>query len=255
MIDTQYKPPTFHMRQALLELLTIVEAHDNGQPGQPHDVKGVHHMTLKAMAKPSYGCLIALEASNSPSGVVWTVAMTHYGLKVAKSLRKGGAVTNDTAINTKRQLRTIQWQVDVNKPDGQAIYETAKQMKADRNESFTAVMNNMINLYKELKEGRVGMLQRLFPQAYTTLLLIARNEIELEHEDSISGLVDELKRHMLSQPVTTSEPTSAPKPLDVPQFSAPTFDDDEIELDVTKDEGAGDKAVQNFLSSVMNLQE
>jgi hypothetical protein len=245
----KFKEPTLNMKTALLDLLSVVMEFDNGKAGFLHDVNGIHHMTLKAMAKPEYGKLILLDASyaDSPTGIVWTVAITGYGLKVAKRLAKTKQVIYDADINSTdkkpRKLKTIQWQVNVNQDEGAAIYKDVKAMKDNPKQSFTRVMNNLFAMHKELKAGQVGLLQALYPEAYATMLMIARNEIEMEREGKLEGLLQSFERHMLNAPQTT--------------FKAANFDlmadDDTVLLDVVKDELAGKRASENFLKSVFAL--
>jgi hypothetical protein len=248
----KFKEPTLNMKTALLDLLSVVMGFDNGKAGILHDVNGVHHMTLKAMAKPEYGKLILLDASyaDSPTGIVWTVAITAYGLRVAKKLAKSVNLemcNNDPNINDDakkkkkpRKLRTIQWQVNINQDSGAAIYKDVKAMKDDRGQSFTRVMNNLFAMHKELKAGQVGLLQALYPEAYATMLLIARNEIEMEGSGELRGLLDEFKRHIHNAPI--------------PAFKAANFDlmadDDTTLIEVTKDLDAGRRASENFLRSL-----
>ena len=243
---SKFKEPTVNMKTALLDLLSVVMAYDNGKAGLPHDVNGVHHMTLKAMTKPEYGKLILLDASysDSPTGIVWTVAITGYGLKVAKRLAKNKSITNDNAVNESvkktRKLRTVNWQVNVNQEVGKRVYEDAKAMKADKAQSFTKTMNNLIAMHKELRVGQVGLLQTLYPEAYATMLLIARNEIEMEGNGELRGLLDEFKRHIHNVPI------SAIKAANFDLLA----DDDTVVLNVVHDELAGKKANENFLRSI-----
>jgi hypothetical protein len=242
----QYKEPTENMKAALLDLLHVVNTYDEGQAGLFHDVRGVHHATLKAMAKKTYGCLIILEASNSPTGIVWAVAITRYGLKIAKQLSKTKSGINATANKSTRNRITINWQVDMTKADGRQVYEDAKAMKRDKKQSFTRTMNQLIQLHKELKAGQVGLLQTLYPEAYSTMLLIAQNEIEMEREDRLGELIGEWKRLMLSQGANL--PHSSFRDRDNSR-------DDETNalLTVKKDEGAGLRSSQNFINSLMAL--
>lgn len=237
----QHKEPTENMKAALLDLLHVVNTYDDGQAGLPHDVRGVHHATLKAMAKKAYGCLIILEASNSPTGIVWTVGITRYGLKVAKQLSKNKTIINDNAINSRRKLQTINWQVDMTKAEGRQVYEDAKTMKRDKKQSFTRTMNQLIQLHKELKAGQVGLLQTLYPEAYATMLLIARNEIEMGREGKVEGLLEEFKRYMLSQGAN------------IARISDFGNDDETILMSVVKDENSAKQSASNFIKSVMAL--
>lgn len=248
MSERKYKEPTCAMKTALLDLLHIVMVYDDGKPGLPHEVRGVHHATLKAMTKKAYGSLILLDVTNSPTGLIWSVIMTRQGLKVAKRLAKEPPCNNDSELMSNkgkpkktRSLRTIQWQVDVNRETGAKIYKDVKAMKEDRSQSFTRTMNLLMELHGELKAGQVALLQKLYPEAYAAMLLIAQNEIEMEREDRIEGLLEELKHHMLSQPA------KLPSNFD--------FDDNEdtLLLSVQKDENAGKNANANFLRSVMAL--
>lgn len=246
----KHKEPTANMKTVLLDLLNVVYEYDNGKAGLPHDVIGIHHMTLKAMAKPDYGKLIILDVSyspDSPTKVIWTVAITAYGLRVAKKMAKSKQVINDVPINANgkkpRSLRTINWQVNVNQKEGRQVYEDAKAMKSDPKQSFTRTMNLLMELHKELKVGQVGLLQKLYPEAYATMLLIARNEIEMEREGDLRGLIEELKHHMVNAPRLPIKAANF-------DFSA---DDDTMLLDVRKDENAGKIASENFLKSIMAL--
>lgn len=246
----QYKEPTENMKAALLDLLHVVNTYDDGKAGLPHDVRGVHHATLKAMAKKEYGCLIILEASNSPTGIVWTVGITRYGLKVAKQLSKNKTIINDTSINARRKLQTINWQVDMTKAEGRQIYEDAKAMKRDKKQSFTRTMNQLIQLHKELKAGQVDLLQTLYPEAYSTMLLIARNEIEMGREGKVEGLLEEFKRYMLSQGANLPHSSGF-----TPRDRDKSLDDEDLGLEVKIDATAGKRANELFLKAVFSLQE
>jgi hypothetical protein len=255
----KHKEPTANMKTVLIDLLNVVYEYDDGKAGLPHDVIGIHHMTLKAMAKPDYGKLILLDvsyAADSPAKVIWTVAITAYGLRAAKKLSKVKEVINDTPINAtakkQRSLRTINWQINVNQKEGRQIYEDAKAMKADPKQSFTRTMNQLMELHKELKAGQVGLLQRLYPDAYATMLLIARNEIELGYESRIGHLLDEFKGYMGNAPRSAVNGATQGATLGLRAMS---YDDDNdtVELDIRKDTQSGLIATKNFLSSMERL--
>jgi hypothetical protein len=256
----KFKEPTLNMKTALLDLLSVVMEYDNGKAGILHDVNGVHHMTLKAMAKPEYGKLILLDASYSasPTGIVWTVAITGYGLKVAKALSKKKSSVNDTEINAgkkkPRNLRTINWQVNVNQETGKQVYEDAKAMKADKAQSFTKTMNNLIAMHKELRVGHVGLLQTLYPEAYATMLLIARNEIEMGHESKVERILEEFQRHMLNTPKNAVNGATSSEP---PAKREKVHDDgtENVEMEITVDVNAGRRANELFLKAVFSLQD
>lgn len=257
-MDSKFKEPTINMKAVLLDLLDVVRAEDNGKAGQWRAVYKTHHMTLKAMAKQTYGCLIQLEVvyADSPSGIIWRVAITRYGLKVAKQIEKQKPRHNDTAINVDkkkpRALRTINWQVNVNQEAGKQIYEDAKAMKADKKQSFTKTMNNLIAMHKELKMGQVGLLQSLYPEAYATLLLIARNEIEMEGSGELRGLIAEFKRHIQNAPQSANIGLNSSVSVGLRVMSRD--DDDGSLIEVKQDTEAGRRASENFLRSLGALQ-
>jgi hypothetical protein len=250
----KFKEPTPNMKTTLLDLLSVVQTYDNGKAGLPHDVTGVHHMTLKAMAKPDYGKLILLDASysTSPTALVWTVAITAYGLRVAKKLAKSKDVIYDTPINASRKLRTINWQVDMTKTEGRQVYEDAKAMKADPKQSFTKTMNQLMKLHKELSVGQVGLLQKLYPEAYTTMLLIARNEIEMESGGDLRGLIDEFKRHILSASQLEPIGVNSGDKLGL-RVLQPNEPMDGLKLEIRRDTTSGKESNRNFLKSVVGL--
>lgn len=260
------KPLTAHMKTTLLDLYTVVLDYDNGVPLHPHDVKDVHHKILRGLDSRK---LILLEASNSPTGIIWTVALTVKGLREAKKLSKDKQGINATDSKPNRKRITIQWQVDMLKSEGRQTYEDAMAMKADKKQSFTKTMNQLIQLHKELKAGQVGLLQTLYPEAYSTMLLIAQTEIEMEREGELRGIIAEFKRLMVSQssatphtgglkPVQPSTQGNAPKVLHTRQIEAPTFDDEDLDeglLEVKVDSGAAMRSTQNFLRSMTALQD
>lgn len=256
-MDSKFKEPTANMKTVLLDLLNVVRTYDAGKAGLPHDVNGVHHMTLKAMAKPEYGKLILLDASysDSPTRVIWTVAITRYGLQVAKKLSKNKSNVNDTEINAgkkkTRSLRTINWQVNVNQDTGKQVYEDAKAMKSDKKQSFTKTMNNLIALHKELKMGQVGLLQTLYPEAYATLLMLARNDIEMEREGKLEGLLEAFERHMLNAPQSANTGLNSGVPMGLRAMSHDN--DDSGLIEVKKDMQSGAIATLNFLASMERL--
>lgn len=279
MGEQKYKEPTCAMKTALLDLLHVVMVYDDGKPGLPHEVRGVHHATLKAMAKKDYGCLIILDVSTCPTGLVWSVIMTRQGLKVAKRLVKEPNCNNDTDINSDknkkrkvRSLRTVQWQVDVNQETGAKIYKDVRAMKEDRSQSFTKTMNTLMELHGELKEGQVALLQKLYPEAYAAMLLIAQTEIEMEREDKLGELIGEWKRLMLSQGANMPTVSDLPQDNGSTQasgglkaigghktFTAPPpiddEDDEDLGLEIVKSKDAGMNATMNFLKSMQALAD
>ncbi len=280
-MDSKFKEPTINMKAVLLDLLDVVRAEDNGKAGQWRAVYKTHHMTLKAMAKQTYGCLIQLEAvyADSPAGIVWRVAITRYGLQVAKKLEKGNRVIHDTDINDDskkkkkpRKLKTIQWQVNVNQDDGLQLYEDVKAMKKNPKQSFTRYMDGLFNMGKELRIGQVDLLQKLFPEAYATMLLITRNEIEMEGSGELRELIEEFKGYMKNQKALqlTDKPVSrVPAPPNGQSsgnsglkgiqgqhvnMTAPPPDDDEdddLELEIKK--STDNTAAKNFIAQMMSL--
>ena len=116
------KTLTPYMKTTLLDLYDVVLRYDGGKPLQAHDVKDVHHKILKGLADDSRK-LIILQASNSPLGIIWTVALTPKGLREAKKLAKDAAVINATVTKPMRKRITIQVQLDEKRhedPEGAA---------------------------------------------------------------------------------------------------------------------------------------
>lgn len=260
------KPLTAHMKTTLLDLYTVILDYDNGEPLHPHDVKDVHHKILRGLDSRK---LILLEASNSPTGIIWTVALTVKGLREAKKLSKDKQGINARDSKPNRKRITIQWQVDMLKSESKQVYEDAMAMKADKKQSFTKTMNQLIQLHKELKAGQVGLLQTLYPEAYSAMLLVAQNEIEMEREGELRGIIAEFKRLMVSQPAKlpsnfdfeasgVSSQGNGLKPIaGAKEVPMPVFDDEEDEdlLTVQTDVNAGKRAGENFLRSLGALNE
>jgi hypothetical protein len=238
-MDGKHKEPTANMKTVLLDLLNVVRTYDDGKAGKPHDVTGIHHMTLKAMAKADYGKLILLDASysNSPIKLIWTVAITRYGLQVAKKLERNGDGINSTGNKSSRKRITIQVQLDESKHA-----ETIKgieAMKGAKGVSYTKFVVQSVALEKELKAGQFDLFKQLYPEAYANILM--------------SEMLQEWKR-FADTPRNTNTGANSSEP---PVQREKVHDDgtDDVDIEITVDANAGKIANQNFLRTTFGLLE
>lgn len=144
--------------------------------------------------------------------------------------------------------------LDISKDNEYALAEQLAEKKAER--LYSATLRNALKLYFSLAEGDTSVLDDLFPFARQEALQRDSGGGSGASKEDITRLEKILasltSNNMLMRP--TQPAGDGPKPMTVPQFDLPRFDDDDddftIELQPVTDTGAA----QNFINSMIALQ-
>jgi len=181
------------------------------------------------------------------------------------------------------------WLDDTKQDENELIgqVETLKQKR-----KFTETIRQGIELITDLRNGNLDVLFKLFPWVQAEFLQYMQvlqwgsagkpengTLTQERRDDNIQEQLDRIEKWLLQTgniPITSpssgalqpgeQRPTgglrpvvsggsSGPKQLNVPQVTAPIFEDDDDDLLVVKkDENAGFEAAQNFINSMLALQ-
>lgn len=164
------------------------------------------------------------------------------------------------------RLRYTFW-LDLHKEDERQIADQVTILKDNR--TFAKTVRDGIRLIVDLQAGKVGVLLELFPFV-RTMLATAQSSVIVQQTDQqwLLEQIEQLFHQSSSQAVlaidtprvtardVTASGGAGPKALNVPKFDLPIFDDDDDDLDtliVHKDSTTN--STQNFLNSLMNLQQ
>lgn len=149
--------------------------------------------------------------------------------------------------------------LDISKPEEEAIADDIELLKNQR--SFSQTIRNGIRLIVDLQSGNTDVLFELFPLMKAKLQ--ASSSSNDDNSGNLSRDIARLESLILRQASNTD--TAIMKPVSngvksiggIKPLAAPVFDDDDdtMLLTVTKHEGAGEQAAQNFLNSIMGLQQ
>jgi hypothetical protein len=118
------------------------------------------------------------------------------------------------------------------------------------------------DLFMGIKDKNFAAFKELFPDLYREIRIQIREELEKESRgDAYKSLLDEIKAlqaklDSLKSLEAGAMPQAGIKSIGIKPIAAPSFDDDDdLILTAKKDEGAGFKANENFLRSMLNLQK
>lgn len=113
-------------------------------------------------------------------------------------------------------------------------------------------------LHESIKRGELSVMKELFPERYEVFRLQMEADIlEGINRDTQRDLLKELRDirskldSLQASGIQVTEGGGLKK-LDVPQFTVPDYDDDD--LIIKQDKNAGQVAANNFLASIKNLQ-
>lgn len=147
------------------------------------------------------------------------------------------------------RLRFPFW-LDMNKPDEHALAELVETLKTKK--LFAKTIRDGIRLVNDLREGRLDVLCELFPWVKEEM----GKGRAVQSTDAIEAQLARLEILMKQGGGTTVDFQSAsnPKPLSVPSFSLPRFedDDDQDTLIITKNYDSSSST--NFVNMMKNLQ-
>lgn len=146
------------------------------------------------------------------------------------------------------RLRQVFW-LDMNKPDEEALAATIEDLKQRR--TFVTTIRDGIRLICDLRRGKLDVLFELFPWVraefleYMQSLQPDKSAAEIRLEQQLARL----ERLLLQQ---VSAP-GGPRPLTLPR---PAADEDDAALvKITKAKVDGKQIAQNFINSMMRLQQ
>jgi len=134
--------------------------------------------------------------------------------------------------------------LDVNRHDEEAIADTIEVLKNDR--TFTSVIRDGIRLVTSLRNGDLSVLLELFPDVKEKLT----HKNTTRQLSAIELLINEMRREA-QQP---KQIIGTIQPLIKPVAPPPIDDDDDLDIVIEKDENSGKNVSNNFLNSIMNLQ-
>jgi len=154
-----------------------------------------------------------------------------------------------------RYRRFFPFQLDINKPDEAEIAVEIENLKRAR--SFSKTVRDGIRLIADLRNGRVAVLQELFPWVLEQQATPPKTSVQREFSTEKSDLKAQLSR--LENLILQQAPPAAPLPktidgADKVSFSAPVYDDLELDLGEVKPLPKGN-GTQNFLNSLQALQQ
>jgi len=161
------------------------------------------------------------------------------------------------------RLRQVFW-LDVNKPDEETLADTINDLKRQR--AFTATVRDGIRLICDLRRGSLDVLFELFPWVRAEFLdymqaCLRRQALQPDTaaaEQRLEQQLARLEQLLLQQASAPAGPRliEALGPLAVPKAVGPVSDEDDAALvTVTKAKVDGAHIAQNFIRSMMALQQ
>ena len=160
------------------------------------------------------------------------------------------------------RIRCNFW-LNLGKPEEEEIADKIEVLKSNR--SFTSVIRDGIRLICDLRDGNLDVLFELFPWVRVEFLKYMEDvqpkpvvgksmDLSPEVEKYLREILDKLDNPPASTGLQSVMGGS--KQLNTPQFAAPEFDDDDDDLlTVQKDTSSGKNIAENFLKSLMSLQQ
>mgnify|MGYP003394866620 FL=1 len=143
------------------------------------------------------------------------------------------------------RLRFPFW-LDMNKPDEHALAELVETLKTKK--LFAKTIRDGIRLVNDLREGRLDVLCELFPWVKEEM----GKGRAIQSTDAIEAQLARLE-FLMKQGREDFQSAAGPKPLSVPSFSLPRFEDDDADtLIITKNYDAS--STTNFVNMMKNLQ-
>jgi hypothetical protein len=156
--------------------------------------------------------------------------------------------------NPKSYRLMYKFWLDMMKPEEEALADMIEKMKSAR--SYASAVRDGLRLINDLRQGNVTVLLELFPFVKTALASGGNDDnggISKADLERLEALIKESQLQPIAPPLAASgglKPLGGLKPI-----APPAYDEDEgMSLVVSKAEGGGDDATQNFLKSMMALQ-
>ncbi len=158
-------------------------------------------------------------------------------------------------MTEKRIRKKFDFQLTISKKDEFELANLIPILRKKR--LYSRTIRDGIRLICDLRDGNMDVLFELFPWVKDKLSAPSRVG-ETPAEKSLRLQLERVEMLLKMQgavPITSS--TDGIKSMDVPQFDAPSFDEDEDEEDVVlelKPASNGKETAQNFIDSMLNLQ-
>lgn len=151
-------------------------------------------------------------------------------------------------LSERFRLRQVFW-LDMNKPDEETLADTIEHLKRQR--TFTSTIRDGIRLICDLRQGKLDVLFELFPWVRAEFLdyMQSLQPDKSAAEQRLEQQLARLEKLLLQQ----AGAPAGPRPMTLPR---PTADEgDTALLTVTKAKVDGRQITQNFINSMMRLQQ
>ena len=157
-------------------------------------------------------------------------------------------------MKDKRTRCQYRFWLDVTKAEEKNLYDQVQALKTAR--SFSTYVRDGLRLMISLSAGETDVLLELFPWVGKELGAghVVEKNASASQMQELQGQVKYLEQLILAiSAVSSSTPVTDPKPMAVPTFSMPQFDEDDgISQLIVAHKGDGSSAY-NFSKSVMSL--
>jgi hypothetical protein len=260
---------TPQMTAALTDLFMAT----GGQVGRFYAVPDAALTTYEALLRYR---LVVLQ--NHEAGLVtrWTAALTDDGRRFF--LEYNQLDESDVSSLPVRESMTLTFNL---RDENEArIYEWLQTVS--KSGTLLSTLHDMITLHAVLESGHIEALLATYPQLADYLQQRINAQVDERDTQQMSQVLSEieamktlLKQQHRGHPapleapapkpiglkpvVPLTPPETAPRQLSVPQFEVPKYDDEEDDSQdlfiITTDVNAGRRANENFLKSVLSLQE
>ena len=155
--------------------------------------------------------------------------------------------------HARRSKRTLRIELDIAKPEELDLYERLRVLKKSR--QYLPTVREAMTLLFSLQDGRIDVLQAMFPDLIEILKREGAEELMDRQSHDLAGKLIDLQAAIEQINANGGSPKSllsGPKEMSVPQFSLPTFDDEEEETVQVRRSTSTD-AGKNFLRSMAAL--
>jgi hypothetical protein len=218
--------------------------------------------------------LIVLQNHEAGLSTRWTAALTDDGRRFFMDYNK----LDEEDAQTLPIRETITLTFNLRDTDDSHLYEQLSTL--GKNGVLFTKLQQLLALESLLEAGDIDALLESYPEL--TEKLREKIDMMIQERDNqqmsqVLSEIEAMKVLLKQQPrthfapvdiappkpnglrpvVPLTPPEVSPRQLTVPQFEAPSYDDEDSEdlFVVQTDEGAGKRANENFLKSVMSLQE
>jgi hypothetical protein len=155
------------------------------------------------------------------------------------------------AANNRYRLRFPFW-LDLKKPEEEALADTIEHLKSDRR--FAATVRDGIRLIVDLRAGQLDVLFELFPWIKDKLAVVQSPPVPTTAIEAQLKRLEAMLKEQGAVPIKRPMTVTGPQPLGVSKVSAPTFDDDDHNILVSRRNTSTDVSL-NIMNSMFGLQQ